>query len=419
LSKKNDILEVLKSHSDAAWEGDLSAQWDAVESRLDRRRAWMAWWWVPLAGALLLGALFLYQSVRDVQPPTQTTVVQSPETKNTDPRQTSPEGPTDETEGTENADNRDNNIYPEIGSDNTGGTGNLSSDDQIRNQDPKNTTDEVSNGQEPLVLNFKQLKGIGYAADHNFDLTPVLEQPEKPVSEPFVYQARPEIGISTSPGWMLRQLTSNNALLNRSFLGKVDGKVNASMGYQLGVQVKLPIANRWVIHTGLGVSSMAESVEFNHQIDSAPVLNASNDAIVGYIPVAPALREEVKHSGINSYRYLSIPLAVQYRLPIGDKGWVLAPEIGGSVWLTPTQQGFEVDPTYLSLIDLNQNLITTETVLLTTSVSVRYETQNKWSIEAAPFYNRMMLSAYQKQYPVKNKPYIYGINVGVNYTLGK
>lgn len=418
MSKNNDILDVLKSHSDQRWEGDLSAQWDAVNTRLNRRRAILAWWWVPLAGMLLLGSVLLYQYSKDDSGKEEATL--SLVDKDT---QASEGNSRPEKMETGNKGHKEQQVIapetPAVGSMDQPAEREVVKDAIEKKREsslfPKTEGESTDIEWSPMLS--KAINGFHFKGFHSLPFQIITDRPDKPVRKEWRYEAKPEIGLMTSPGWMLRELSANNSLLNRSFLNKIDGKVNASLGYQLGVQVRLPIADRWVISTGIGATTMSESVQFNHRIDSFPVVDG--DKIVDYAPLAPIAQEQVSHSGINQYQYLSIPLAVQYRMPLGKQGWVLSPEVGASFWLTPSQRGFEIDPTYLNLIDLNQNLITTETVLLKTSVSIRYETPKGLSFEAAPFYNRMMLSAYQKDYPVQNKPYIYGINVGVNYTLGK
>lgn len=230
-----------------------------------------------------------------------------------------------------------------------------------------------------------------------------------------------EIGAGLTPALSHKWVSSNPSLaglINESYFSIIDQSENANFAYQTGISVSYHWNNNWSLHTGLGISTRSEAVNYNYVIDKAPVLNVTESRIDSYILLAPSARIQVDHSGSNSYHFITIPVQLGYNYPLGSS-WEIRSRIGLSYMQLTDMFGKSPDYTYLTLYDLGTSKIYNKSNLATIFGTGLYYNFKNFVIGAEPTFSSNISSLSVAESAINVKPYSYGFNLSAQIKLNK
>ncbi len=228
-----------------------------------------------------------------------------------------------------------------------------------------------------------------------------------------------EFGINLAPTMGLDAITKNNSnYLNREYLNHVGNSSSLGSGFNNGLHAQLNIGEKWFIRSGVYSSTYKVDHAYDFVVTEAPNVTIGQ-GITYYIPLNPSDYRHIKQEGGTSVTYISIPLCIGNRYGFA-KNWGMESKIGFNLSNLRKSDGQIVNPTYLNLEDINgNNSIKKWAKGLTISSGVYYKTNNNLIFTVEPNYSTLLGSAQVKDYPVKTRFYNYGVNVNINYILGK
>lgn len=398
-----------------SFEGDIPmSDWFAIEEKLDKKRRFAWIWWAALP-LLIIAGLGFYSLFIDKQ---EDTLTKNSITQKTKSKQ--------EVTFNENKKSDIVNSTPLFADKKVKRT-------DLKSQKPISKTNfipeiEITETKtvsefifESITLSGKPLselwtyKYITPAVEKIKDLEPVSKKTRKPGILSF------EFGVNLAPAMGLDAIKENkNNWINRHYFSSIEGSSSLGSGFNNGIHAQMNIGNHWYIRQGIYSSTYSVYNNYNYTIDSFPTVTVGTGIDKGpYRPLNPNEIEHIQYSGKASVKYLSLPLFVGNRFNFNKKIG-LETKIGVNLSRLLSAQGKTVNPTYLSLEDINSNnTIKKWNTGLTISTGLFYKPNNKFIFTAEPTFSTLLGSARNKDYPVKTRYYNYGFNLNVNYIFGR
>lgn len=398
-----------------SFEGDIPmSDWFAIEEKLDRKRRFAWIWWAALPLLIIVGLGF-YSLFIDKQEDTLTknSITQKTKSKR-------------EVTLIENKKSDRVNSKPLIEYDNK----EVKRTD-LKSQKPISKTNfipeiEITETKivsefifESITLSGKPLselwtyKYITPAVEKIKDLEPVSKKTRKPGILSF------EFGLNLAPAMGLDAIKENkNNWINHHYFSSIEGSSSLGSGFNNGIHAQMNIGHRWYIRQGIYSSTYSIYYNYDYTITELTLITVGR-GIDGYMDLNTSDYQHIQHNGKASIKYFSLPFMVGNRLNINKK-MGLETKIGVNISRLMSAQGKTVNPTYLSLEDINSNnTIKKWNTGLTISTGLFYKPNNKFIFTAEPTFSTLLGSARNKDYPVKTRYYNYGFNLNVNYIFGR
>lgn len=170
-------------------------------------------------------------------------------------------------------------------------------------------------------------------------------------------------------------------------------------GTQLGVGLRGFITERITLDGGLQFAQMQSIVNIEYFVKEIPVLDTSNEVILGYMQLPDTSKIGFGHSSTSNFTRIGIPLQLGYTYPFG-KTWQLTGSVGlmPQVTLHQTMTAFErVDLTKLGSLQLENY----KRMPATFSLGL-YRNEDRFTYglmgRVSPFYGRAIEVGEQKNY---------------------
>lgn len=228
-----------------------------------------------------------------------------------------------------------------------------------------------------------------------------------------------EFGVNMAPAIGLDAIKENKSnWINRHYFSSIAGSSTLGSGFNNGIHAQMNIGNHWYIRQGVYSTTFSVYNNYDYIITELTFITVGR-GIDGYIGLNSSDYQHIQHSGKASIKYLSLPFMIGNRFNVNKKIGVES-KIGLNLSRLISAQGKTVNPTFLSLEDINSNnTIKKWNTGLTISTGLFYKPNNKFIFTAEPTFSTQLSSARNKDYPVKTRYYNYGFNLNVNYILGR
>lgn len=442
MSNNRDIFDdLIKSQLDG-FEANVSmADWDAIEAKLDakERKPILAYF---IVAALVLTGLVagVFQIIKPTEESTNT-VATVTETVESSKRNTSVEQNkivSIEDEGENVAELTPNNISP--AQKNTNASNNkVATDKKLalgKEESDKLPTKKVDS--EPGVSNkggdpgFSTLSegdtskdvNDGEIADNTVITLPteiITVKPEPTTKDPIIQTNSPkwEIGISASPTWANKVIGKNgpNAWkVHASFWDIADKMESASLSYQVETHVNRYLGHNFYAGLGLAYNQITESVSYNYIVDSIAIEDRVNKSLTYYYQQDPRGRTKVEYSGTNVYHFIEVPVRLGYKQELKEDKLYLRLEAGLRYMYMFDLSGKKPGVTQIEeLIELNRknSIYSKHNLGFTSSVGICYTINDKMEFTVVPYYNRTWTSIRSREEGITEKPFNYGLNLGL------
>lgn len=230
-----------------------------------------------------------------------------------------------------------------------------------------------------------------------------------------------EIGVHTSPYFVNKFIEDNRALaglINKYYKNNVLSGENIALVTSTGVSTQFNF-NKWFVLSGVSLSKVRESLNYNYSIDHDVDVNLTTKNIDGYILRPLYRREKIEYKGTNTYDYLEIPLNIGIKTYISPR-FELRNQMGATMTILQNKSGRLADYTTLALNDLSaDNRFANSSIRATYKTGIFYKL-NGFNIGVEPLvsYNITSITDVDNS-AILVKPLNYGVSVGVSYIFRK
>jgi len=405
-----------------SFEGDIDiSDWDAIESRLNKKRKFTWIWWAAIP--LLLIATLGFFALRSYN--LQTNSIKKEELRQKSQLQDIVRNKTLnsdlENNLNKNKSTLDNNKL-NIESATSVVKFNKTKFRPITNKSSKNSQSNLQNEEGLTYLKYKEVPDLWHIPAYKVNLSPIGNFSSLNLTKPKTKsKVKPqlsfEVGINISPAMGLDAIKVNKGranFVNDYYFKSIKGSSSFGTGFNNGVNAQLTIGKNWYIRSGIYGTTYTVAHNYNYTIDSTPVIDP-NYGIKGYVEAKDPIT--IVHNENATLKFVSIPFMFGNRAYIGNK-FGIESKVGVNISRLVNSFGKSVNPTDLLLEDMNSNnSIKKWTTGLSISTGLFYKTNNNLIFTVEPNFNTLLGSAYDKKYAVKTRYYNYGVNLNVNYIL--
>ena len=184
--------------------------------------------------------------------------------------------------------------------------------------------------------------------------------------------------------------------------------------FSAGGMVNYSILPRLSISTGIIYSGYSEKNKFKNSVthDTIVYHNQSPDSLKTDT-IKTSITKKYESTKVDHYSFLSVPIAVSYKIWRREK-LSLSATVGAKVnlLLNGTTYTRNANNTDLTVISNNYNKVTLSYMA---SLSMEYKLKEKISLLIQPMANFKMSSVYGKSFYLAQKPYSYGVNIGLRF----
>ncbi|MCB9262401.1 MAG: hypothetical protein H6607_08515 [Flavobacteriales bacterium] len=432
MEERKDIFDdLLKSQLEGLM-GDVSfdESWSAISEKLDlvdgkKRRIAPFWIWAAAGLALLVGGYGVFKSMNHGKThETNQNVIAEKSTnkkikinKNTLPT----EVPADDQANESNQPEKRNAKFKRV--------------DELENQSTADGSTPYRFAYQTINLQPRQYflinKNIVPFGKVALNYLPTINKTVDSESEssPRKGWRRPDFSTNTSPwefeltaspslvGKLVNLNTVNSWLINRDYKSvlNMEGK---SFGYQVEAEANYMLKKGFYLSSGVGLNQITESINYNYINKTFVQVDMTTEKL-SYNERPPNAFDTISYNGINSYKFIEVPLRMGFVLLNDNKELSLRAETGLKYMYLTNMSGFKADETYLSLENLQSQFdkYNRHGVGFTSSIGIYKQLKSGFELGAIPYYNINLSSLRRNDAAIKVKPYNYGFNVSLHYKL--
>ncbi|MFT5480234.1 MAG: hypothetical protein ACI9NN_001201, partial [Bacteroidia bacterium] len=278
-------------------------------------------------------------------------------------------------------------------------------------------------GQYGLVLpqlDHLELLDITLLESGKFLPTPEATNSPKTLSS----KGRWELGLSASPSIASKLIRSNKEyawLLNRRYSDLANTSERRNVSYQLSLDANYFLNDHWYLNTGLTFNQLSEQVSYNFVIDDIPVPNYEQK-VLRYGPRQPNQFVSVQYGGNNTYNFIQIPFKLGTMHTIMQDRLELRSEFGFQYMNLISAKGEKMGTTILDLVNLadkqlRQTIYKRHNLGAGLNFGLYCPIGDRWNLGGTSYFETALLSQRNSDSPLKDRPYSYGFNINLNYSL--
>lgn len=465
MKEQRDIFDdLLKSQLEGFMSEVSSSDWDAIESRLDaaENKRKVPFWWMWMAGLLAVGAFtvwyFTQQSTLDqdvaVTQPVEVTKDAGSGTsnepvgaRNNIPTQAPPKAEAKKSNQPGN-ETRTGNVT--VTAENAVGTSQVRANNETKEPNGEKPSNDNTDSPEPTGDQELPTKNgvddksgdVSSKGGDTSDFTSKqnIDNPSNPADETSVADAEQgktknilnddertvkwDIGISVSPNLASKVIGDNGEfawLINHKYKGIARSSETVGTSYQAGARINRHFqakGQNFYIGTGFTYNQIAESVHYAYIVDEFVTVRETTKELL-YTELHPLAVEKVNYTGLNVYHFIEIPVRLGFSKELLDNRMTLKTELGVKYMYLAGLEGYKTNVTTLALEDLKDVAGTYNRTNLgaTANVGWYYKLGRRFELGLVPYYSYTLTSIRSKDAAITEKPYNFGINIGVQHNI--
>jgi len=202
-----------------------------------------------------------------------------------------------------------------------------------------------------IIYNYRSKPEVSLITKKMILKAPKIEKEpkdgEKHLKDPFPFLISFTAGVNRMNTKI--DYTSNLETYHKDFKEVIAKQNPVTIGYMAGVKFQVHLFRRFSLQTGFEHTMFKQKINYQYTMVKSAGRDSATNKIYGYFDILPAGQKTIDISRTNIYRFIEIPLQINYMLPLRSKKLMVTLNPGASVCHLNSINNMQVDTNSITL----------------------------------------------------------------------